>query len=245
MTCICLMTCRHSLCIRSCSAPRRKSCSQCVTVNRFPLGYRNFGRPADSTGSICRLCRPTTPPTLLSATLAGSVDPHAASRLWELTRGNVLYLRHIVEQEVADGRLENQHGYWQWIGDPIMPCGLVELIESRIGALPTAVGAVDRRACDRRADRAGSAQTNHRSRRRRGSRHPWPDQPRPHRHRCRSPCGTPALRRGTQETRRAHPAAAAARTRRHRTGCRRQSRRHPSRDPTRHLEPRLRPHARC
>ena len=32
--------------------------------------------------------------------------------------------------------------YWQWIGDPIMPCGLVELIESRIGALPTAVGAV-------------------------------------------------------------------------------------------------------
>ena len=80
--------------------------------------------------------------TLLSATLAGSVDSHAASRLWELTRGNVLYLRHIVEQEVADGRLENQHGYWHWIGDPIMPCGLVELIESRIGALPTAVGAV-------------------------------------------------------------------------------------------------------
>ncbi len=79
---------------------------------------------------------------LLSATLAGSVDSHAASRLWELTRGNVLYLRHIVEQEVADGRLENQHGYWHWIGDPIMPCGLVELIESRIGALPTAVGAV-------------------------------------------------------------------------------------------------------
>ena len=35
-----------------------------------------------------------------------------------------------------------QHGYWQWIGDPIMPRGLVELIESRIGALPAAVGAV-------------------------------------------------------------------------------------------------------
>ncbi len=35
-----------------------------------------------------------------------------------------------------------QRGYWQWIGDPIMPCGLVELIESRIGALPTPVGAV-------------------------------------------------------------------------------------------------------
>ena len=41
---------------------------------------------------------------LLSATLDGSVDPDAAQRLWKLTRGNVLYLRNIVEQEVADGR---------------------------------------------------------------------------------------------------------------------------------------------
>lgn len=80
--------------------------------------------------------------TLLSATLGGSAESHAASRLWKLTRGNALYLRHIVEQEVAGGRLENQHDYWRWIGDPIMPGSLVELIESRIGALPTAVGAV-------------------------------------------------------------------------------------------------------
>jgi DNA-binding CsgD family transcriptional regulator len=80
--------------------------------------------------------------TLLSATLGGSVDSHAAKRLWTLTRGNVLYLRHIVEHEVAEGRLERQHAHWQWIGDPIMPCGLVELIQSHIGALPPAVGDV-------------------------------------------------------------------------------------------------------
>ena len=43
--------------------------------------------------------------TLLSATLEGPVDPDAAQRLWKLTRGNVLYLRNIVEQEVADGRI--------------------------------------------------------------------------------------------------------------------------------------------
>ena len=58
--------------------------------------------------------------TLLSATLGGSVDPDAAKRLWKLTRGNVLYLYHIVEQEVADGRLEKWHGAWRWIGDPII-----------------------------------------------------------------------------------------------------------------------------
>ena len=79
--------------------------------------------------------------TLLSATLGGSMDSHDGGRLWELARGNVLYLRHIVEQEVADGRLKEQHGFWHWTGDPAMPCGLVELIESRIGALSDA-------ACD-------------------------------------------------------------------------------------------------
>jgi DNA-binding CsgD family transcriptional regulator len=80
--------------------------------------------------------------TLLSATLGGSVDPDADQRMWTLTRGNVLYLRNIVEREVADGRLEMQHGYWRWIGDPIVAPGLVELIESRIGDLPAPVADV-------------------------------------------------------------------------------------------------------
>jgi DNA-binding CsgD family transcriptional regulator len=80
--------------------------------------------------------------TLLSATLEGSVDADAAERLWKLTRGNALYLRNIVEQEVADGRLVSEHGSWRWIGDPIMPPGLVELIESRIGDLPAPVSDV-------------------------------------------------------------------------------------------------------
>ena len=76
--------------------------------------------------------------TLLSAALEGSVDSDATQRLWKLTRGNVLYLRNIVEQEVADGRIVQENGYWRWIGDPVMPPGLVDLIESRIGALPYA-----------------------------------------------------------------------------------------------------------
>jgi DNA-binding CsgD family transcriptional regulator len=79
---------------------------------------------------------------LLSATLEGSVDSEAAQRLWKLTRGNVLYLRNIVEQEVADGRIVEESGRWRWMGDPIMPPGLVELIESRIGDLAAPVGDV-------------------------------------------------------------------------------------------------------
>jgi DNA-binding CsgD family transcriptional regulator len=80
--------------------------------------------------------------TLLAAALEGSIDSDAAHRLWKLTRGNVLYLRNIVEQEVADGRIVQENGCWRWIGDPIMPPGLVELIESRIGDLPAPVSDV-------------------------------------------------------------------------------------------------------
>lgn len=79
---------------------------------------------------------------MLTAALNGPVDPDAAGRLWNLTRGNMLYLRNIVEQEVADGRILQQNGLWRWVGEPVMPPGLVELIESRIGALSASVGDV-------------------------------------------------------------------------------------------------------
>src|SRR6185312_11192890 len=79
---------------------------------------------------------------LLSATLAGPVDPGVAQRMWKLTRGNVLYLRNILDQEVADGRIVQRQGCWRWLGDPVIPPGLIELIESRVGALPAPVSDV-------------------------------------------------------------------------------------------------------
>ena len=79
---------------------------------------------------------------LLCAALVGPVEPGTATRLWKLTRGNALYLHHIVEQEVTDGRLVEDHGYFRWSGEPTVAPALIELIESRIGALPPAIGAV-------------------------------------------------------------------------------------------------------
>ena len=79
---------------------------------------------------------------LVATTLGGPLDPDAELKLWELTRGNVLYLCNIVEQEVNDGRIVEHRGFWRWIGDPVMPPGLVELIESRIGSLPPSVSDV-------------------------------------------------------------------------------------------------------
>jgi DNA-binding CsgD family transcriptional regulator len=79
---------------------------------------------------------------LVSATLGGPLEPDAARRLWQLTRGNVLYLRNIVEREVADGRLAQRNGTWWWTGSPVVPPDLVEMVEARIGALPAAVADV-------------------------------------------------------------------------------------------------------
>jgi len=79
---------------------------------------------------------------LLSAALDSTIDPDAAQRLWNLTHGNVLYLRNIVEQEISDGRLVRQQGFVRWVGDPVLPRGLVALIESRMGGLPDPVSDV-------------------------------------------------------------------------------------------------------
>lgn len=79
---------------------------------------------------------------LVSRTLGGPLDSHAAERLWMLTGGNPLYLRNIVEQEVADGRIVRRDRVWTWNGDPIVPPDLIELVEARIGALSEAVSDV-------------------------------------------------------------------------------------------------------
>ncbi len=73
--------------------------------------------------------------SLVCATLGGPLESTAAEHLWRLTRGNALYLRNIVDVEVAENRLVQRDGYWRWSGDPGVPPDLVELIESRIGAM--------------------------------------------------------------------------------------------------------------
>ncbi|MGE2717272.1 LuxR C-terminal-related transcriptional regulator [Mycolicibacterium litorale] len=79
---------------------------------------------------------------LVAAALGQPLDPDGAERLWKLTRGNALYVRNIVEQEVRDGRLARRDRCWQWTGDPVIPPGLVEMVEARIGSVPAAVGEV-------------------------------------------------------------------------------------------------------
>ena len=80
--------------------------------------------------------------TLVSTALDGPLEADTAGRLWKFTRGNVLYLRNIVEQEVADRRLAKGPRDWSWGGDPELPPELAEMIEARFGTLPPALSDV-------------------------------------------------------------------------------------------------------
>ncbi|MFD2157196.1 LuxR C-terminal-related transcriptional regulator [Rhodococcus jostii] len=86
---------------------------------------------------------------LVTAVVGGQLDPYAVRRLWNVTRGNTLYLRHLVEQELASERLAPRReapglsaGAWVWDGPPTASPGLADLISAQLDALPPAVGAV-------------------------------------------------------------------------------------------------------
>jgi DNA-binding NarL/FixJ family response regulator len=72
---------------------------------------------------------------LLGAVLDAPVDAMALRRLHEVSRGNVLWLRHLVEGERAAGRLAKVRGRWQWQGDPALSPALEHLVDARIGTL--------------------------------------------------------------------------------------------------------------
>lgn len=80
--------------------------------------------------------------TLLGAVLGGPVDSGAARRLWTITRGNVLYLRQLVDGELSADRLSEAGGVWRWSGVPELSPSLTDLVDAQMGQLSDAVGAV-------------------------------------------------------------------------------------------------------
>ncbi|WP_421735908.1 AAA family ATPase [Cellulomonas sp.] len=79
---------------------------------------------------------------LLRVVLGGPVDAGAAAKLWDLTHGNVLHARRIIDDERRAGRLEVRAGTWVWHGDPVLSPTLLELITAQMGAIPADVADV-------------------------------------------------------------------------------------------------------
>lgn len=76
-----------------------------------------------------------TTAVLVARALGGPVESASAHRLWSLTRGTPLYLRHLLAGEVGAGRLSPASGLWSWSGDPALSPGLAALLGQQIGAL--------------------------------------------------------------------------------------------------------------
>jgi DNA-binding CsgD family transcriptional regulator len=76
---------------------------------------------------------------LVEQVLDGPVDAFSAQRLWQYTQGNVLYLRHLLENEVDAGRMTQNSGVWLWDGHPRLSPTLVDLLEARLARVPEPV----------------------------------------------------------------------------------------------------------
>ena len=76
---------------------------------------------------------------LLQSALGGPVSTACAERMWRLTRGNVLFLHQLVNQEVQAGRLISRDGQWRWVGTMEVSPSLIDLVDLRIGSTPEPV----------------------------------------------------------------------------------------------------------
>ncbi|MBO3088852.1 helix-turn-helix transcriptional regulator [Cellulomonas dongxiuzhuiae] len=90
---------------------------------------------------------PLDPPTtssLVARVLDGPVESGSAQRLWALTRGSPLFLRHLLAEEVRTQRLSRRSGLWLWSGDPRVSAELATLVDREIGGLePPVLDVVD------------------------------------------------------------------------------------------------------
>ncbi|WP_156043664.1 LuxR C-terminal-related transcriptional regulator [Cellulomonas sp. URHE0023] len=72
---------------------------------------------------------------VLDTVLGDLVADDTVRRLFHLSGGNSLYLRHLVEDERAAGRLARHDDVWLWRGTPAVSSGLRDLVAARIGDL--------------------------------------------------------------------------------------------------------------
>ncbi len=79
---------------------------------------------------------------LLERVLGGSVASACADRMWSLTRGNVLFLRQMVTQELLADRISPGPEGWEWAGPLAVSDSLTDLVRDQIGDVPDTVGEV-------------------------------------------------------------------------------------------------------
>ena len=72
---------------------------------------------------------------LLEAALGSQVDGATSHRLWQVTRGNPLFLREVVLGALEAGNLVQTDGLWRWIGSVALSPRLTEVLGLRLSGL--------------------------------------------------------------------------------------------------------------
>jgi hypothetical protein len=70
--------------------------------------------------------------------LGGEVDGRTVNLLWELTRGNALFLRELILHGLEQDALHERGGIWRWRGDVRIGMRLTELVTARLAVLAPA-----------------------------------------------------------------------------------------------------------
>ncbi len=76
---------------------------------------------------------------LLDVVLGGPLETSSADRIFSLSEGNLLYLRHLVEGTVKSGALRQVDGVWQLRGEVALTPQLSTLIGKHLTSLPAQV----------------------------------------------------------------------------------------------------------
>jgi DNA-binding CsgD family transcriptional regulator/tetratricopeptide (TPR) repeat protein len=79
---------------------------------------------------------------VIEKTLDGPVDARTAARFRELTGGNTLFLRQLLSDQVAAGRMRQSAGVWVWHGDVAVSASLSDTVARQMGQLNPEVAAV-------------------------------------------------------------------------------------------------------
>jgi hypothetical protein len=72
---------------------------------------------------------------VIENTLGGPVDALSAARFRQLTDGNALFLRQLVADQIAAGRMRNLAGVWMWDGDVAISASLSDTVGRQLRRL--------------------------------------------------------------------------------------------------------------
>ena len=72
---------------------------------------------------------------VIESTLGGPVDARSAARFAQLTGGNALFLRQLLADQIAAGRMRELAGVWMWDGDVAVSASLSDTVGRQMGRL--------------------------------------------------------------------------------------------------------------